>query len=315
VIGVIAVRGNALTAFRASTTSLAFPIGTEHTRSGSLTDAERGEEFEGVEQPLPPQRHRRIQELLRERQAVRVGSLAELLAVSEVTIRRDLEELERRGLLERTHGGAILAQRLRSEPAWYEAVSRNAAEKCRIGEAAAGLVQPHDTIFLNGGTTTLEVFRHLRASDVRVVSNHLGMAQEAADRSIELVLVGGEFRPPSSSCVGVFATETLRRVFASKVFLGVEGLSPRSGLTTPAASEAEVARVMIEQTTGDVVVVADRSKIGTVADFAIAPLNRVTHLVTDAGVDDDLRGELASLGVDVVVAGESVTIVGAIHHG
>jgi DeoR family fructose operon transcriptional repressor len=269
-----------------------------------------------VEQPLPAQRHRRILELLRERQAVRVATLAELLAVSEVTIRRDLEELERGGLLERTHGGAILAQRLRTEPAWYEAVSRNAAEKCRIGEAAASLVQPHDTIFLNGGTTTLEVFRHLRdGEDVRVVSNHVGVAREAADRSIELVLVGGEFRPPSSSCVGVFATETLRKVFASKAFLGVEGLSPRSGLTTPAASEAEVARVMIEQTTGDVVVVADRSKIGTVADFAIAPLDRVTHLVTDAGVDDDLRAELASLGVDVVVAGETASLVGAIHHG
>jgi len=148
-----------------------------------------------VEQPLPAERHRRILEVLRERQAVRVSTLSDLLGVSEVTVRRDLEELEQRGSLERTHGGAISTKRMGPEPAYVEAIARNAAEKDAIGEAAARFVEPGDTVFLNGGTTTLQVFRHLDAPGVRVVTNHVGMALEAADRGLELLLVGGDFRP------------------------------------------------------------------------------------------------------------------------
>jgi DeoR family transcriptional regulator, fructose operon transcriptional repressor len=265
-----------------------------------------------VEQPLPAERHRRIQELLRERQAVRVSTLSELLGVSEVTVRRDLEELERRGLLERTHGGAIAAQRMRIEPAYAEASSLHADEKRRIGEAAAGLVEPGDTVFLNGGTTTLQVFRHLAAPGLKVVTNHVGVALESADRAVELVLAGGEYRPTSNSCVGIFAADTVRKVFATKAILGVEGVSRRTGLTAAAALEADIARVMIEQTQGQVIVAADSSKLGTVADFAVGPLERVSALVTDAGIDDEYREELAELGLEVIVADQTV---GAQHIG
>lgn len=260
-----------------------------------------------MEQPLPAERHRRIQEFLRQHRAARVSTLSDLLGVSEVTIRRDLEDLERRHLLERTHGGAILAQRMAQEPPYTEAASRNPIEKQRIGAAAARLAGPGDTVFLNGGTTTLEVFRHLEPG-VRVVTNHVGAVLAAADRDIELILVGGEYRSPSSSCVGAFATQTIRRIFATRSFIGVEGFSMRSGLTTPAAPEAEIARVMIEQTQGQVVVVADSSKVGTIADFAIAPVEAASVLVTDAGLDGEYRSELAALGVQVVVAGETVTM-------
>lgn len=240
---------------------------------------------------------------MRDRQAVRVSTLAELLGVSEVTIRRDLEDLERRGRLERTHGGAISTQRMRSEPAYIEAIGLNAQAKVAIGQAAASLVRSGETVLLNGGTTTLQVFRHLQRAGVRVITNHVGIALEAADRELELILVGGEYRAPSNSCVGSFATQTLRSVFASRSFIGVEGLSIRSGLTTPAAPEAEIGRVMIEQTQGDVVVVADSTKVGTIADFSIAPIGVVKTLVTDAGLGEGLREELTSNGVEVVIAG------------
>ncbi|MDH5224959.1 MAG: DeoR/GlpR family DNA-binding transcription regulator [Actinomycetota bacterium] len=267
-----------------------------------------------MEQPLPAERYRLIEALLRERRAVRVSALAEELGVSEVTVRRDLEELEHRGTLERTHGGAISAQRLRHEAPYSEASAANSGPKRAIGAAAAGLVRPGDSVFLNGGTTTLQVFRHLRASDAHLVTNHVGMAMEADGQGMELLLIGGDYRPQSNSCTGGFAVETLRRVFATRAFIGVEGLSLRSGLTTPAAPEAEVARVMIEQTTGDVVVVADHTKVGTVADFAVASLDRVTALVTDAGIDDDYRGQLADVGIDVVVAEELADATGG-HRG
>jgi DeoR family transcriptional regulator, fructose operon transcriptional repressor len=260
-----------------------------------------------VDLPLPAERHRRIQEFLQEHRAVRVSTLADLLGVSEVTIRRDLEELERRGLLERTHGGAILAQRIAREPLYVEAVSHHPAEKQRIGAAAARLATEGDTVFLNGGTTTLEVVRHL-GPHVRVVTNHVGAALEAGDRDIELIVVGGEYRFASNSCVGDLATRTLRGIFATRSFIGVEGLSLRSGLTTPALAEAELARVMIEQTHGQVVVVADSSKVGTVADFSIAPIEAMTILVTDSGLDDEFGKELTGLGVRVVVADDVIVL-------
>jgi DeoR/GlpR family transcriptional regulator of sugar metabolism len=259
-----------------------------------------------VEQLLPAERYRRIQELLRERQVVRVSTLSELLGVSEVTIRRDLEHLERRGLLERTHGGAVLVQRMRTEPGYLDAIVSHPEEKRAIGRAAAALVEPGDTVFLNGGTTTLEVFRHLATPGIRVVTNHVGMALEAGDRDLELILVGGQFRAPSSSVVGPLATEALRRVHADKAFIGVEGVSLRSGLTTPSPQEAEIARLMMERTTGQVTVVADHSKLGTVADFVIAPLEDIDRIVVDGGIEDEYREQLAATDVEVVVAGEPV---------
>lgn len=259
-----------------------------------------------MDQPLPAERHRRILELLHERQVMRVAALSELLSVSEVTIRRDLEALERRGLVERTHGGAVLVHRMRAEPRYLEAIVTHAEEKRAIGRAAAALVQPGETIFLNGGTTTLEVFRHLQAVDVRVVTNHVGMALESIDRDIEVLVVGGRFRAPSSSLVGPFATDALRRIHADRAFIGVEGLSLRSGLTTPSSEEAEIARLMIERTRGEVTVVADHSKLGTIADFVIAPLEEVDRLVVDAGIEDEYREQLRAAEVDVLVAGVRV---------
>jgi len=108
-----------------------------------------------------------------------------------------------------------------------------------VGAAAAELVEPGDALYLNGGTTTLQVFRHLRATGLKVATNHVGIALEAADRDIELLLLGGHYRAPSNSVVGPFATEALRRTHATKAFIGVEGISVGSGLTTPVAAEAE----------------------------------------------------------------------------
>lgn len=259
-----------------------------------------------MEQPLPAERHRRIEGLLRERRVVRVSTLSELMGVSEVTIRRDLEALERRGILERTHGGAVLTQRMRVEPAYVEAISSNPEAKRLIGQAAAELVEPGDALYLNGGTTTLQVFRHLRASGLKVITNHVGIALEATDHEVELLLLGGHYRAPSNSVVGPFATDALRRTHATKAFIGVEGVSLASGLTTPVAAEAEIARVMMEQTRGRVVVVADHSKIGTLADFVVAPLDSVDTLVVDPGIDEDYRDRLVEAGIDVVIAGAMV---------
>lgn len=248
-------------------------------------------------QPLPAERRRRILELLRERGAVRASELGARFGVSEITIRRDLDSLARGGLLERSHGGATL---LDGAPAMVVAPERTAAKRA-IGRVAAALVRPGETVFLNGGTTTLEVFRHLSVP-ATIVSNNVFAALEPLVGAGELILLGGHVRTDlgERTVVGPFATETLRRTFATRAILGVGGVAADAGLTTPLAAEAEVARLMIEQTRGPVVVVTDGSKLGTVSDFAVGPLGAMDVLVTDGDVPEPERTAIAAAGVQVV---------------
>lgn len=260
-----------------------------------------------LESPLPAERHRRIEELLHERHTVRVSTLSELLGVSEVTVRRDLEFLEQRGVLERMHGGAVGTHRMKMEPAYTDALASHREEKSVIGACAAALVEPGDTIFLNGGTTTLEVFRHLATPRTKVITNHAAIAYEADDKSslgVEVVVLGGQFRSSSHSMVGPMTREAIGTVYANKSFLGVEGISLRYGLTTPSAAEAEVARLMVERTAGDVIVVADHSKLGTVADFVIGDLEHISCLVIDV-ISDEYQQGLVGTQIDVVVPGRA----------
>ncbi len=253
---------------------------------------------------LPAERRRRIVESLRERGALRVSDLVAELGVSDVTARRDLAELERRGLLERTHGGAIVPGVAPPTAGAPERVSSKRA----IGAAAAHRIEAGDAVYLNGGTTVLEVFRHLSVP-ATVITNNVLVALEPPRRDVELVLLGGHVRvdPTERTVVGPLATETLRRTFATRAFLGVGGIALKAGTTTPVAAEAEIARVMIEQTRGEVTVVADARKVGAVSEFRISGLERVAHLVTDDGSDDAELEALRDAGVDVEVVLADIT--------
>lgn len=250
-----------------------------------------------MNEPLPAERRARILELLRGRGVVRAGELVDVLGVSEVTVRRDLARLERQGLLERTRGGAVPSGGTSSVVVPPE----RPAEKRAIGRAAAALVRPGDTVFLNGGSTTLEVFRHL-AVPATVITNNVLVALEPANRDVELLLLGGHVRPDPAerTVVGPFATEALRRTFATRAFLGIGGLDVEHGVTTPVAAEAEIARSMVEQTREQVVVVADASKLNAVSDFGVCPLARVDVLVTDAVVSERDRSVLEQAGITIV---------------
>lgn len=234
--------------------------------------------------------------MLAERGAVRVVELADRLGASEFTIRRDLAALASLGALERSHGGAVLPGG-RVPPVL---VPERSEAKRAIGRAAAALVRSGETVFLNGGSTALEVFRHL-AVPATVITNNVLAALEPA-RDVELILLGGHVRPDPTgrTVVGPFATELLRRAFATRAILGVGGVSAEAGVTTPIAAEAEIAARMIEHTRGPVVVVADRSKLGAVTDFAVCPLERVDVLVTD--VEPPRAEALALEQAQVIVA-------------
>ena len=254
---------------------------------------------------IPAERKRLIRELVRSHGVVKVVDLSTRLDVSEITIRRDLEALEQEGVLERTHGGAIYSQRKRFESLFTDKGRIHRQEKQVIGQAAAAMMEDGDTLLINSGSTTLQVIRHLRLSGrrgIKIITNNVGALTEVQDSELELILAGGTFRQASNSLVGPLAERTLEQVNAHKAVIGVAGISARYGLTTPVLQEANIVRLMIERTRGPVIVVADHSKVGVVADFVSTAVDKVDILVTDEGFEEEYRAELEEQGIEIVIA-------------
>jgi DeoR/GlpR family transcriptional regulator of sugar metabolism len=250
----------------------------------------------------PIERHEKILNLLKEKGSARVVELGESLGVSEITIRRDLEVLERAHFLERTHGGAILSRRLSLEPQYSAKYHEHIKEKRQIGAVAAELVEPKETIFIGSGSTTLQIFGQLFGKKVRVITSNAGAVGECQSSDIELILTGGNYREQSHSFTGPLALHSIKRFYANKCFIGVDGVSLQYGLTTPNLEEAEIAQAIINNTHGQVIVVADASKMGVVADCLSAPIAKMDILVVDSSFHEDYRHELEELGIQIVIA-------------
>jgi DeoR/GlpR family transcriptional regulator of sugar metabolism len=251
---------------------------------------------------IPAERRRRLLAILRAEGWARIASLSETLGASAVTIRRDLDYLDSQGLLERTRGGAILTQRLGQEPLFVEENQHLREAKARIGRLAASLAQPGETVFVNSGSTNLLVLRALNSVlDLRVVTTNAAAILEM-DEKKQLVIVGGRYRHESKSFVGPLAEQALRRMYADRAFIGVDGVSAVRGLTTPNLLESENARLMIRQSLGPITVVADHTKMGVVANFAIEPISVVSTLVTDRSLPENLSHALFEAGIEVLIA-------------
>ncbi len=253
---------------------------------------------------IPADRQSRIQQLVQKDGIVKVADLSRMFGVTELTIRRDLDVLEKQGVLDRTHGGAILRHRTRSESLYTEKDQHQTAEKAAIGKAVNHLIEEEDTLLINTGSTTTQVLRHLTDKQIRVITNNASALVELVSSDIELIATGGLFRRRSNSLIGGFALDILEKVCGSKAIIGVDGFSIGYGLTTPVHQEAEISRAMIERTEGPVIVVADHTKIGVVSNFVIAPIDRVSMLITDANINEEYRRELAQMDIKVFVAEE-----------
>jgi DeoR/GlpR family transcriptional regulator of sugar metabolism len=253
---------------------------------------------------IPAQRRELIQEYLTVHKIARSTDLVEKLGVSEATIRRDLEWLESQGFLERTHGGAVLSQRMPFELKYVQRAESHPNEKRLIGIAAASLVEEGDVIFVNSGTTTSQVIRHLpRGKNLTIITNNLSAAIEVGETEFELILLGGSFQPLSNAVAGRFAAENLRQLYANKAFLGVDGISLKYNCTVPSNAEAEVSRLMLERTLGPKIVVADHSKWGVVSSYEVAKIEQIQKLITDNMLDANACHELAARSVEVIIAG------------
>ncbi len=236
---------------------------------------------------LARQRQELILEQVRTSGGARVSDLVESLGVSDMTVRRDIEALARRGLVARVHGGATsVAAPSTQEPSFALKSSLRTAQKAAIGRAAAALVEPGASVAVSGGTTTYAVARELRSlENLTVVTNSLPVAEllHRERPGLPVVLTGGE-RTPSDALVGPVAVAALRTLHVDWLFLGVHGVDARAGFTTTNLVEAETDRALIASARR-VVVAADSSKWGVVGLSSIAGLDEVDVLVTDDGLD------------------------------
>jgi DeoR family transcriptional regulator, fructose operon transcriptional repressor len=234
---------------------------------------------------------------------IEVAALAAELAVTTETVRRDLTDLERRGVLRRVHGGAIPVERLRSEPDVAERAMRQSSEKTRIATAALAELPAGGTIILDAGTTT-GALAALLPNDrpLTVVTNAVTIALTVSTRSnIELHLVGGRVRGRTLATVEDWALRTLDDLAVDVSFVATNGLTVARGLTTPDPAEAAVKRALVANGRR-VVLLADHSKIGQDHFVRFAELRDIDRLITDAAIDPRDRDELVAAGLEVVLA-------------
>ncbi|MFL5798443.1 MAG: DeoR/GlpR family DNA-binding transcription regulator [Actinomycetota bacterium] len=231
-----------------------------------------------------------------------VSQLADRFEVTPETIRRDLTDLERQGVLRRVHGGAIPIERFRAEPAIAEKAQAMAKEKTRIASAALEFVPDRGTVLLDAGTTTLALARVFPERDLTVFTNAMPVGLELTlRRNVQLYLIGGRVRGRTLADVDDWALRQLADLRVDVAFIGTNGLSVARGLSTPDPAEAAVKRDMC-RAAQQVVVLADHTKVGEEDAVRFASIEQVDALVTDAGLPHPDRQALEEAGVEVVVA-------------
>jgi DeoR/GlpR family transcriptional regulator of sugar metabolism len=254
---------------------------------------------------LPAQRQDRILTEIERAGGARIAALAELLGVSDMTVRRDIDVLAARGLVKKVYGGATVSPQGTSDEPGFEAKSgREPAAKELIAAAAAALVQPRSTIAVSAGTTTYAAAAHLaRIPQLTVVTNSVRVADYLYrnGESSQTILLTGGLRTPSDALVGPIAVQTISDLHVDLLLMGVHGMDPVSGFTTPNLMEAEMNRAMVASA-GRLVVLADHTKWGVIGLSAIAALTDASILVSDSGLTPEAREVVEGTVGELVIA-------------
>jgi DeoR family transcriptional regulator, aga operon transcriptional repressor len=251
-------------------------------------------------------RLRAVLTMLQQSGSISVDELREKFDVSVVTVRRDLNVLEARGLLRRTHGGAesiepLFYEPFRNDRSFQAQVSRFADEKRRIGRAAAALIEPGETIALTPGTTTTEVIRGLPLNhNITVVTNTVNIAMELSKRKdISVFVTGGYLRGDWFSLLGPTAVHALEQIVIKTLFIGADGFDVSWGVTCFSPDEASLNGTMVKHARRKIVVV-DHSKFGAVAGWRICESKEVDLLITDTGTTEEMVAPFQELGIQVM---------------
>ena len=245
-----------------------------------------------------------LQELLRSGE-VAVDQLAKRLKVSPATVRRDLTDLEKRGMLRRSHGGAVSIQPLLYEPFrhvsyYHEQERKSSAEKRRIGLVAADLVSDGEILAIGAGTTATQVARSVCLhKGITVLTNAVNVAMELSHRDdLKVIVTGGFLSGDWFALVGAAAIESVKEIFVDKVFVGVDGIHIEHGLTTNYPDQAAIHRAILRQARKKIVV-ADHRKIGAIGTALICPIDNVDIFITDKGATDEQIEPFIAKGIVV----------------
>lgn len=250
------------------------------------------------------ERKQAILEKLQQENRVYVSDLSRAFDISEVTIRKDLQELEERGLLKRNYGGAILPSKAVMETSLDILRLIKVAEKKAIARAAFECIADNDAILLDASTTTRELAALIRDSYKRltVVTTAIQIAYELAQcEHIEVIQVGGMVRRSLYTTIGPLATMGLRSMHVDKAFFGVNGVDVSAGLTTQSLLECEIKHCIIEASK-KTYVLADASKMRCISLGVICPINRVDYIITDNSISKEIANELLSSDVELIIA-------------
>ena len=251
---------------------------------------------------LIEERRQHILSIAQNEGRVRVRDLSKALGISQITIRKDLDHLQAKGLLQRSHGGALPAQPgALFDPSLKEKEKSHHSEKERIGAAAAEIVTEGQCVMLDSGTTTTAVAHALkRFSNLTVITNAVNIAAELTGTNFEVILTGGILRKNSFSLVGPLAEDMLAEMHADILFLGVDGFDLEIGLTTPNLLESRVNRAMANGAS-KVVLVCDSTKFNRRSLSRIVPVSAVHHVITDSNIPKPLVEALQNLNIEVTL--------------
>jgi DeoR/GlpR family transcriptional regulator of sugar metabolism len=261
---------------------------------------------ENVEALGTSQRRSVIIETLKRTNVVRVSELSDLFGVTKVTIRRDLDVLEKQGHLKRIHGGAVPVQSCAFSELFELNTENKHLVKQRIGRAAAKLIAMSDNIIIDSGTTPLEVVKNidhnlLNAGNLTIITNSLPVCTELrSEKGVHLIFLGGIYVPNYEVVVGPSTVNHIRTLYVDKMFLGTDGLTFSQGITTANVLEAEVSQEMVK-VAKEIIVVSDSSKIGQKGLASMGSITEIDKLITDKNAPEDFVAQLQQNGVEVVL--------------
>ena len=256
-----------------------------------------------LENLMANQRREKILELLREDGSAKVSNLARLFKVTEVTIRQDLERLEKDDQVVREHGGAYLKNVEDQVKNFSLAHMENMAKKEIIASKCLDYIEAGDTIILDSGSTTTEIAKKLKGmKNLTVITNALNIAlMLGAEPGIEVIVTGGEFKPPTLSLTGQKAADFFTGLNVQKLFLATAGISLKSGLTYPSISDIVVKKAMIEA--ADIsYLVADSTKIGKSALASLGALSLIDYIITDDSIENKHKKVFEEHEIELIIA-------------
>lgn len=252
---------------------------------------------------LPNQRRDKILELLKEDGSAKVIDLARIFKVTEVTIRQDLDKLEKDGLVVKEHGGAYLKNVEDQVRTFSLSNQDNIDKKEAIAAKCLEFIESGDSIILDSGSTTTEIAKKLRGyKNLTVITNALNIALIlGAEPGIELIVTGGEFKPPTLSLTGQKAADFFKGLNVQKLFLATAGISLKSGLTYPSISDLVVKKAMIDAA-DTTYLVADSTKIGRSAFASLGALSLIDYIITDAGIEEKHKQVFHDNEIELIIA-------------